>query len=627
MTVKQVPLDQIQDNPYQTRHSYDGIEELAANIQASRRRLPDSLGLIHIPNGREVEGGLVQLAEGHRRLRAFRALAEIDKLYLYMPVNIVELSDRAMDDLVWSENRERKDLNPIEEALALQRTMAERNLTQEQLAVLRGLARSTVANKLRLLTLPADIRRSIEQGEINERQAMALLPLYQLPEKARQALAQPRWGGTSLTSLVKDARKGKSSADLRTEATLLVERSLYDISEAPWTGHAFADLGGVCSSECTTCPALVRLEEKKKVKLYCPDNDCKGLKIVAWEAFRLAEASKVSGIELLPKELERAWNQFHRFFGEEEPLLAEIMQAGCPHARLRLQYDNYSERKQLAGFPDIRILCLHDEGGRCSCLAARKAAATKADLAKQEENARKRRIENEIVAPAVEAILTGLAENHAGTWSLLLRYLHVYGEEAASWELPRIQRRLALGIVRDLLPYNPDHDFQKAHQGVFGKLVERGLAIAGPPTDLDHITEKVNRIAGWLTSLAGERPAVAAIDGNLKNIADHLAGLGQMLDEAEEADKQPIYPVVKVATYVQDSLELLRPLVADESWTDFEFATWLVRESMQSGWFKQALEKGSRQALEYALALAQTDIERSRALRERLGEMREVESC
>jgi ParB-like chromosome segregation protein Spo0J len=82
------------------------------------------------------------------------------------------------------------------------------------LALLRGLARSTIANKLRLLTLPAGIRRSIEQGEVNERQAMALLALP-APEKAREAIAQPRRGSISLTSLVKDARKGKGSAELR----------------------------------------------------------------------------------------------------------------------------------------------------------------------------------------------------------------------------------------------------------------------------------------------------------------------------------------------------------------------------------------------------------------------------
>jgi hypothetical protein len=92
-----------------------------------------------------------------------------------------------------------------------------------------------------------------------------------------------------------------------------------------------------------------------------------------------------------------------------------------------------------------------------------------------------------------------------------------------------------------------------------------------------------------------------------------------MLDEAEEDDKQPIYPVVKVATFVQDSLELLRPLVADEGWVHFEWVWWLVREPMSEGGFKRALFAAERQALEYALALGQTDIERSRVLRERLG--------
>ena len=112
-----VQLDQIDDNPFQRRTEYGDLEDLAARIRAKRFDFPDTYGLMQVPVGRIVlveplstfqaeqllrdHGGLpggmyrVQLAFGHRRLRAFRLLAETypDHYGRSMPINVLQLTD------------------------------------------------------------------------------------------------------------------------------------------------------------------------------------------------------------------------------------------------------------------------------------------------------------------------------------------------------------------------------------------------------------------------------------------------------------------------------------------------------------------------------------------------------
>lgn len=193
-----VPLDRIRDNPFQPRQTCPDIEELAGKIRALKYELPGTLGLIHPPNARLVNGKgqpvaflggfstlgdeyAVQLAEGHRRLRAFRLLAEEDPKYLQMPVNVIDMDDRTMDDIAWDENIARKDLSPVEEAQALQRSLERFGLTQAELADRRRLARSTVTNKLRLLQLPDAMLNAIHEGKLTERHGLAYLPVLDIP--------------------------------------------------------------------------------------------------------------------------------------------------------------------------------------------------------------------------------------------------------------------------------------------------------------------------------------------------------------------------------------------------------------------------------------------------------------
>jgi len=199
-----IPLDRVHDNPFQPRIDYGDVAELAAKIMALRWARPDTLGLIHPPTGRVVklasdgtltsrispehydpddETHVVQLAEGHRRLRAFQHLAKNTPAYGVIPVDLAEYTDEAMDAIAWDENQNRKDLTPVEEARALQRSMETFGLSHQELAQQRGIDRSTVANKLRLLRLPDDVLAAIHAGTISERHGIAFLPALEIDWK------------------------------------------------------------------------------------------------------------------------------------------------------------------------------------------------------------------------------------------------------------------------------------------------------------------------------------------------------------------------------------------------------------------------------------------------------------
>lgn len=161
----QVPLDQIIPNPRQPRTVMDGdkLAELAASIKAH--------GLIQPLIVTETVEGFVLIA-GERRWRASR-LAGLE----LVPVIVKETTPQDMLELALIENVQRADLNALEEAHAYRQLLDEFGLTQEEVAERVGKARSTVANLVRLLTLPESIQAAVNNGELSGAHARALLPL------------------------------------------------------------------------------------------------------------------------------------------------------------------------------------------------------------------------------------------------------------------------------------------------------------------------------------------------------------------------------------------------------------------------------------------------------------------
>lgn len=197
------PLERIVDNPYQTRTVYGDVAELAESILKMKGARPETSGLIQVPPARivvpdgwdgwkildpEAYGGVshclgdepearVELAAGHRRLRAFHHLCngsgEGD--YTTFPVEVQVLDDQAMADIAWEENSKRKDLTAIEEAEALRRAIDHFGWTQAEVGKRWGLSQPAVSNKLRLLQLPEEAQAAIRAGAISEKHGRTLL--------------------------------------------------------------------------------------------------------------------------------------------------------------------------------------------------------------------------------------------------------------------------------------------------------------------------------------------------------------------------------------------------------------------------------------------------------------------
>lgn len=150
-----ISIDLIDGNPYQPRTHFDeqSLEELAASIK--------KLGIVQPLTVRETGDGRYQLIAGERRLRAAR-LAGLTTV----PAYIRTADDQAMLELALVENIQREDLDAIEVAISFQRLIEECRLTQEQLSDRVGKQRSTIANYLRLLKLPAEIQLGIRNKHL-----------------------------------------------------------------------------------------------------------------------------------------------------------------------------------------------------------------------------------------------------------------------------------------------------------------------------------------------------------------------------------------------------------------------------------------------------------------------------
>lgn len=172
--VQYIPLGRIRPNPQQPRQGFDevGLAELAASIR--------SCGILQPLTVRRAGDGY-ELVAGERRLRAARiaGLREV-------PCLVAQVGEEDSALLALMENLQRRDLDCWEEAAAIAWLISRYGLSQEEAARRLGRAQPTVANKLRLLRLPEDVRNLLRENELTERHARALLRL-QDPEVQRRA--------------------------------------------------------------------------------------------------------------------------------------------------------------------------------------------------------------------------------------------------------------------------------------------------------------------------------------------------------------------------------------------------------------------------------------------------------
>ena len=176
--VTSVPTSRITPNPFQPRREF--TPEQLAELEESIRQngLLQPLVVRRAQEG-AADGADWELVAGERRWRAVRRLG-----WSEVPVVVRELDDRAMLVLAIVENVQRADLSPLEEATAYKRLMDDFNFTQADVAESVGRDRSTVANLLRLLSLPASVHRLLDEGKLLMGHARALLGLENEREMA-----------------------------------------------------------------------------------------------------------------------------------------------------------------------------------------------------------------------------------------------------------------------------------------------------------------------------------------------------------------------------------------------------------------------------------------------------------
>ncbi|MCG6896349.1 MAG: ParB/RepB/Spo0J family partition protein [Thiocapsa sp.] len=198
--ITRLPLDRIRPGRYQPRHDFDpeALRELAESILAQ--------GVIQPIVVRALGDDEYEIIAGERRWRACRQAGLVD-----IPVLVRDVDEQAALAIGLIENIQRADLNPLEEAGALERLLKEFNLTHQQIADALGKSRSMVTNLLRLLDLNPDVRTYVEETRLEMGHARALLGLRGPAQSS--AAAQAVRAGLSVRETERLVRRLQQAGD------------------------------------------------------------------------------------------------------------------------------------------------------------------------------------------------------------------------------------------------------------------------------------------------------------------------------------------------------------------------------------------------------------------------------
>ncbi len=217
-----LPINMVVPNPYQPRAEIDPekLVELADSIRQH--------GVIEPLLVTKKADNQYELIAGERRWRASK-LAGLETV----PVVVKEASPQEMLELAVIENVQREDLNPLEEGLAFEQLAQMFSLTHEQISKRVGLSRPAIANKIRLLSLPEELRKALLENKISEGHARALLGLKSKDTMiaAYKIILRDNLSVRAVEELVRRLNKGqmkqqKSTNRLMDEKTSLIETKL-----------------------------------------------------------------------------------------------------------------------------------------------------------------------------------------------------------------------------------------------------------------------------------------------------------------------------------------------------------------------------------------------------------------
>lgn len=356
MTVEMIQLDKIEMNPWQTRIGDPDGEYIAGLALDIARN-----GLLQTPVGRRhaYNEGFVELAFGHNRLRAFVHLANdtpggsMGSPWAQMPIDVRELTDEQMANFAWSENEKRRDISAIERARAIDRRIKDFKWSYREAGENLGIDHSTITNILRLLKLPKDLQTSIQEGKLSERQAQAILVLFELPAFQENFYEKKQ-------SIVYDALEGASSDKLRkrVEGYLTLYGRKLEGAEFSLT-EAIPERGNVYCGLCSTC------DKRLANRNLCFDVICFDAKTKHRRQKYLERASLQSGYPILD------WMKGGSPSDIPREYMARIKDAKCPN--LVLTYGNpYDDEHKIDGFAKALLVC-DKRNQACTCLRGLRA--------------------------------------------------------------------------------------------------------------------------------------------------------------------------------------------------------------------------------------------------------------
>ena len=200
-SINEVPLFKIMANPNQPRREFDAdaLQELAESIR--------QIGIIQPITLRLMDDGKYQIIAGERRWRASQ-MAGLSSI----PAYVRTADDENMMQMALVENIQREDLNAIEIALAYQHLIEQYGLTQDKLSEKVGKNRATIANYLRLLKLPAQVQMALQNKEVDQGHARALLGLDQpsLQLKLYNEIKEKGYSVRQVEEMVKALNSGET---------------------------------------------------------------------------------------------------------------------------------------------------------------------------------------------------------------------------------------------------------------------------------------------------------------------------------------------------------------------------------------------------------------------------------
>jgi ParB family chromosome partitioning protein len=203
-----IEIDKIKPNPYQPRKEFDleALDSLGESIKKYGMLQPIIVNKLE----KKTERGIsyeYQIVAGERRWRASQRIG-----LKQVPVIIKEQSNREKLEIALIENVQRRNLNPIDKAEAFERLRAEFSLLEKEIAKIAGTSREAVANSLRILSLPIEVKKALKEGKVSEGHARAMLG-FKDPKFIKEFLEELINGGYSVRETerrVKEINAGSS---------------------------------------------------------------------------------------------------------------------------------------------------------------------------------------------------------------------------------------------------------------------------------------------------------------------------------------------------------------------------------------------------------------------------------